>query len=281
MKIEKHEVSINETTSFALDGGAMFGIIPKPLWEKVYPSDKINRIKLTGRCLLIESDNKKILVDTGIGNFWDEKFRKIYDVENSENAIEQKLKEKNILPDNITDVILTHLHFDHTGGSVKLESDKLVPTFPNAKYYVQKEQFNWALHPSKKDAGSFIKERFLPLAEEGVLNFVDGEYEFDDGIKLLPVHGHTFGQQLVKIFDSSVTLLFAADLIPTSAHIHLPYIMGYDIQPLKTIEEKSIFLQKAVSDDWILIFGHDNYLLGSKVEKTEKGYKIKERIEQF
>ncbi len=281
MTIGKYKISIIDTASFALDGGAMFGIIPKPLWEKNYPCDNLNRIRLTGRCLLVESDKKKILVDTGIGNFWDEKFSKIYDVENSKNDIEKKLKEKNILPDSITDVILTHLHFDHTGGSVKSKEGKFVPTFPKAKYYVQKEQFNWALHPSKKDAGSFIKNRFLPLAEEGLLNFIDGEYEFDNEIKLLPVHGHTIGQQLVKIFDGSVTLLFAADLIPTSAHIHLPYIMGYDIQPLKTLEEKSIFLPEAVSDDWILIFGHDNYLIGGKIEKTEKGHKIKERIEQF
>ncbi|MBZ0178663.1 MAG: MBL fold metallo-hydrolase [Melioribacteraceae bacterium] len=281
MKIGKYNVSLIETTSFALDGGAMFGIIPKPLWEKTYPCDSLNRIKLTGRCLLIESDNKKILVDTGIGNFWDEKFKKIYDVEQFDNSVRNKLVEMDISPGKITDVILTHLHFDHTGGSTILEGDKFLPAFPHANYYVQREQFDWALHPSKKDAGSFIKNRFLPLAEQGVLNFIDGEHEFDDGIKLMPVHGHTFGQQLVKIFDSSVSLLFTADLIPTSSHIHIPYIMGYDIQPLKTIEEKSIYLPEAVSDDWILIFGHDNYLLGGKIEKTDKGYKIKERIEQI
>jgi glyoxylase-like metal-dependent hydrolase (beta-lactamase superfamily II) len=171
MKIGKYDITTLETGTFALDGGAMFGIIPKPLWETTNPADDKNRITLKAKCMLMRSDNKIILVDTGMGSFWDEKFQKIYDVDQSDNTLLNSLKKYNLAPSDITDVIITHLHFDHTGGSTVFENGKWIPAFPKAKYHVQKKHFRLATNPTDKDRGSFIRERFMPLAEEGVLEF--------------------------------------------------------------------------------------------------------------
>ncbi len=276
MKIGKYKISTLDTGTFALDGGAMFGIIPKPLWQKTNPSDERNRITLGVRCLLLESESKKILVDTGMGNNWDEKFISIYNVDQSENDLIKSLKFHRITPDQITDVILTHLHFDHTGGSTKLESDNLIPAFPNAKYYVQKKHFDWAQNPNDRDKGSFIPATFLPLHENGVLSFVNGDEFFDDEIQLLTINGHTIAQQMLKLSDSSNTFLFCGDLIPTMYHIPIPYVMGYDIQPLETVKEKKKFLQSAVDENWKLIFEHDTENVCATIQKTEKGFKYKE-----
>jgi glyoxylase-like metal-dependent hydrolase (beta-lactamase superfamily II) len=281
MKIGKYKISTIETGTFGLDGGAMFGIIPKPLWNKSTPADAKNRIKLGARCLLLESESKKILIDTGMGNNWDEKSKTIYDIQQPENALEKALKEKNVNPEEITNVILTHLHFDHVGGAVKKENDKIVPIFPNAKYHVQKEQYNWAMEPSDKDKGSFIKSTFVPLYEEGLLKFVNGEKQFDDEITLIPTGGHTFAHQMVKISDSSNTLLFCGDLIPTAAHVPLPYIMGYDINPLISIEEKKMYLNFAETENWKIIFEHDPVNVCGTIQKTEKGYVVKEKFKEL
>lgn len=281
MKIGKYKISVLDTGTFGLDGGAMFGIIPKPLWNKTTEADSKNRITLGGRCLLLQSESKTILVDTGIGNIWDEKFKSIYDVNQTENTLYKSLKEKNVEPDEITDVILTHLHFDHVGGAVKIENRKIIPVFSNAKYHVQKEQYKWAISPSDKDSGSFIEDTFSPLYEEGMFHFIHNSQHFDDEIELLNINGHTFAQQMVKLSDSSNTILFCADLVPTAAHIPIPYVMGYDINPMITIEEKKIHLTNAVDEEWKLVFGHDPVNVCATIQKTERGFAVKEKFDEL
>jgi glyoxylase-like metal-dependent hydrolase (beta-lactamase superfamily II) len=278
MKIGKYEVHTIQTGSFALDGGAMFGIIPKPLWQLTNPCDEMNRVELITRNLLLANGNKRILIDTGLGKHWDEKFNRIYNVGDTGHSIEFSLEELNITPDEITDVVLTHLHFDHTGGSTKYVNGKWLPVFPNAKHHVQKKHFNWARKPSEKDRASFVYNRFNPLYEEGLFNFIEGQIFIDDEIELLTINGHTFDQQIVKISDSSNTLLFSADLFPFSSHIPIPYVMGYDLQPLVTIEEKKKILAEATEKEWTLIFEHDPVYIGAKISMNEKGFMAKELI---
>ena len=280
MKIGKYKLSIIESGSFGLDGGAMFGIIPKVLWQKTNPPDEVNRIKLSTRHLILESDSKKIIIDTGMGNKWDDKSKNIYAID--ENFSMNSALEKNgIKSEEITDVILTHLHFDHTGGSTVQNNGKLEPAFPNAKYYVQKQNFDWARKPSGRDKGSYLNENFLPLFEEGMLNFIIGNAKFDDEIEMIVINGHTFGQQMVKISDVSNTFLFCADLIPTFAHIPLAYIMGYDLQPLVTLEEKKKYLKIAVNENWKLFFGHDPEIAFATVKKFGEGYIVDNKFRTF
>ena len=270
MQIGKYKLKSVLSGVFALDGGAMFGIIPKPLWEKTNPADELNRVSLSTRNLLLICDDKKILIDTGMGNKWDEKNKNIYHIDPKLN-LELALELNGIKPEDITDVLLTHLHFDHTGGSTKLENGKLVPAFPNAKYLVQKKNFEWAMNPSERDKGSYIKDNFEPLVKEGVLKLIDGEKEFDENISFRIINGHTFGQQMIKISDSSNTVLYCADLMPFISQIRIPYIMGYDLQPLITVQEKKKYLQLAADENWHLYFGHDPQFAAATVKHTEKG----------
>jgi glyoxylase-like metal-dependent hydrolase (beta-lactamase superfamily II) len=280
MKIGKYNLRIINSGFFGLDGGAMFGIIPKVLWQKTNPPDDANRIKLSTRHLLLESSSKKIIIDVGMGTKWDDKLKKIYAVDEN-HSMTQALNDAGLKHDDITDVILTHLHFDHAGGSTKSEDGKIIPTFPNAKYHVQKENYDWAKNPTEKDKGSFVKDDFVPLAEEGVLNFINGYEQFDDEIEFIVTNGHTFGQQLVKISDSSNTVLQCADLVPTISHIPVPYLMGYDVQPLITVREKSEILPVAVEENWKLFFGHDPQVAFATVKQTDKGVRTTERFTSF
>jgi glyoxylase-like metal-dependent hydrolase (beta-lactamase superfamily II) len=278
MKIGKYNLSAIETGYFALDGGAMFGVIPKTIWEKTNPADLRNRVKLTARCLMLSGEKRNILIDTGCGSKWDEKARYIYDFNFELFNLEKCLIDSKIKPDDITDVILTHLHFDHTGGSTKYYNGKLVPAFPNANYYVQKTNFEWAKNPCEKDRASFIKENYTPLYENGILKFIDGDFNFDEELEIINLNGHTFGQQLVKISDSSQTLLFNGDLFPYTAHIHIPSLPGYDLQPLITMEEKKKILNRAVEEEWKLFFEHDPDTVIATVKNTEKGFTVKEKF---
>jgi glyoxylase-like metal-dependent hydrolase (beta-lactamase superfamily II) len=280
MKIGKYTLHIINSGYFGLDGGAMFGIIPRPLWQKTNPPDEANRIKLATRNLLLIDGKRKILIDTGNGQKWDEKARSIYGFDFT-NSLEGSLNNINLKPEDITDVILTHLHFDHTGGSTKIENGKLVPTFPNAKYYVQKENYEWAVNPSERDKGSYLKDNFVPLIEEGVLTLIDDKEKFDDGIEFVIINGHTFAQQLIKISDSSSIILYCADLFPTTSHISLPYVMGYDLQPLVTVEEKKKVLAKAIEEKWKLFFEHDPETALASVEKSEKGFRAVDKKKEL
>jgi glyoxylase-like metal-dependent hydrolase (beta-lactamase superfamily II) len=281
MIIGKYKLILLDTGTFGLDGGAMFGIIPKPLWDKKIDADEKNRIKLGGRCLLLKSESRNILIETGIGNFWDEKFRKIYDLDFSEHSLKNSLNANGIKEDDITDVILTHLHFDHVGGAVIQKNNKFIPAFPNASYYVQRDHFNWAVNPSDKDRGSFIPHTFLPLYEEGILKFIDGNTVFDDEIELIVINGHTISQQMVKLSGSADSFLFCGDLIPTMHHIPVPYVMGYDIQPMITVEEKKRFLNIAVEQNWKLIFGHDHKIACADIIKSEKGFTVNQSADRI
>jgi glyoxylase-like metal-dependent hydrolase (beta-lactamase superfamily II) len=281
MKIGKYELHIVDSGTFALDGGAMFGIIPKPLWEKTNPPDEANRITLSTRNLLLISEDKKILVDTGMGSCWDEKSIEIYKINQAESSVDKSLKKLNLSKSDITHVILTHLHFDHTGGSVSKDNGKLIPSFPNAKYYVQKQNYIWAINPSDRDRGSYIKEKFYPLMEHGVLELLNGNEKFDDEIEFIIVNGHTFGQQLLKIFDSSDIILYCADLFPTASHIRIPYVMGYDIQPLETVKEKKMILHEIAEENWKLFFEHDPFNALATIKETEKGFMVDEKYAEF
>lgn len=270
MKIGKYNLHTVQSGLFSLDGGAMFGIIPKLLWEKTNPADELNRIKLSTRNLLLISDDKKILIDTGMGNKWDDKSKNIYNID-PKLDLELALEQNGIKSDEITDILLTHLHFDHTGGSTRIKNGKLIPGFPNAKYFVQKKNFEWAMNPSDRDKGSYIKENFEPLVKEGVLNLIDGEIDFDDNISFRIINGHTFSQQMIKISDSSNTVLYVADLLPFVSQIKIPYVMGYDLQPLVTVEEKKKYLKLAAEENWQLYFGHDPDYAIATVKHSEKG----------
>lgn len=281
MKIGKYNIKIVHSGYFALDGGAMFGIVPQTLWKKLIEPDELNRIPLAARNLLLDDGTKKILIDTGMGNKWNEKDIKIYKIDNSEFSLSNSLEKLFIKKEEITDVFLTHLHFDHTGGSTEIIEDKIVPTFPNAIYHVQKINFEWAMNSDAKDNVSYMKENFEPLANEGILNLVEGNKNYNDQISFEVVNGHTFGHQMIKISDGVNTLLYLGDLIPTSAHLNYPYIMGYDLQPLITLEEKRKYIPKAVEEDWLLFFEHDPKIAAAKISFGEKGIIIREKFENF
>jgi glyoxylase-like metal-dependent hydrolase (beta-lactamase superfamily II) len=276
MKIGKYQIRSIKSGMFKLDGGAMFGVVPKVLWNKTNPADELNRIDLTTRSLLLESDDRKILVDTGIGKKYDEKFRDIYAVDNL--PIDEALRQKGINPDSITDVIITHLHFDHAGGSTKTLGNEIVPTFPNAKYYVQKEHLNWALNPSDKDRASFLKNDFLPLQNFNQLILTEGNFQLDDEIEILISNGHTPHQQHLKISDGEKTIFYCGDLIPTTSHIPFPFVMSYDLFPLTTIEEKKKILPIAFQEKWILFFEHDPKISAVTIKEGKKGFEVDQII---
>lgn len=275
----KVEVKTVDTGIFGLDGGSMFGIIPKNLWVKAYsePDDE-NRIPLASRPLLITYNDRRILIDTGNGNKFNEKLQRIYKVDLEKSNIINALSNYNLTPDLITDVILTHLHFDHCGGSTIEVDGKIIPTFPNARYYVQEEQWNWALHPTEKDAGSFMKNDFFPLKEHNVLELLNGLTKLFDFIEIIPLFGHTPAMQTIKLNLNGQILFYAADLFPTSAHLNLPYILAYDNFPLTTLKEKKEILQQAIEEDWIIIFEHDAFAIAGKIGFANGKYFVKEKI---
>lgn len=280
MKIGRYEVKLVDAGRFRLDGGAMFGVVPKVLWHQKCPADEKNRIRMATNCLLLSGDNKNILIDTGIGYKSDEKFAKIFAIDYSEYDLNRSLQNLGTEHDEITDVILTHLHFDHTGGATEVsDNGQVVPTFPKAKYYVQKGQLEWAKNPLEKDRASFLKENFQPLEEAGQLVILERAGELFPTIELILVDGHTRAQQLVLIHGEERSLLFAGDLVPTSNHIPIPWVMGYDNEPLKTIQEKKKILERAAGENWLLFFEHDPEIRCAVVKKGAKDYEIGEIIE--
>ncbi len=279
MKIGAYEVFTIETGYVSLDGGAMFGVVPKVLWSKTNPADELNRIVLAMRTMVIRGNNRLILVDTGVGHKLSEKLSKIYNVDHKKHDLEKDLQAHGLAVDDFTDVIITHLHFDHTGGATAMRNGKVQPTFPNAKYYVQAEQWYWANNPSEKDRASYMPENFKPIEEAGQLVQLDGPKELFPGIEVLVMFGHTHGMQLVKISDGRQTLLYCADLMPTASHIPLPYIMAYDNNPLITLEEKKRLLPQAVKENWILIFEHDPFRAAGRVIEDDKGFRLGEEID--
>ncbi len=274
MKIGEYTLSALETCRFYLDGGAMFGVVPKVLWERSNPSDSKNRIEMAARTLLITDGKRRILVDTGVGQGWDGKFSDIYGIDHSKYTLVNSLAAAGLSPSDITDVVLTHLHFDHVGGaSLKDEAGNVSPTFPNATYYIQKKHYEWAINPSEKDSASFRNEKYVPLYDQGRLKLLNGETELLPGISIKLTDGHTIAHQTLLVTDGSKSLYHPGDTIPTSSHIPLPYIMGYDNNPLITLEEKKSILKRAAENGWSLFFEHDPKRACTLVEKTEKGYR--------
>ena len=271
MHIGKYEVHPVETGRFALDGGAMFGVVPKPLWEKSIPPDEKNRIPLAARALLVRGDGRTILVDTGNGGKFDEKLRSIYKIDAGGRDLVASLAARGVTPESVTDVILTHLHFDHAGGSTERVNGELVPVFPRARYYVQAEHWRAAQAPTERDRASFFSDDFLPLFERGMLEFTEGDGEIIPGIAVRCVHGHTSALQCPVISDGRETLFYCADLVPTSAHVPLPWIMGYDLRPLVTLEEKRRILGQAADEGWIMFFEHDPGLAAARLVRNDRG----------
>lgn len=283
MKIGQYDVNIIETCRFALDGGAMFGVVPKNLWAKAYPHvDDQNRIAMSARALLVRGGGRTIVVDAGCGTKMGEKLEAIYALDNSIYTLAGGLAEHGVQPEDVTDFIYTHLHFDHAGGSTRLdESGAVVPTFPNARHYVQQGQLQWARNPTDKDRASFMPENWEPVAERGLLETLDGDGELFPGITMRVVHGHTRAMQLVAVEggnDGEAGLVYCADLIPTSAHIPFPYIMGYDNFPLTTLEEKQQFLPEAHERRWLLCFEHDAFTDAVRIGTGKRGFEITERV---
>lgn len=278
MKIGPYEIQTLETGRFALDGGAMFGVVPKVLWSQHYPADELNRITMALRVLLLRSEEHVVLIDTGLGDKFSEKQAQMYGMEPGSGSLLLALEQAGLRPEEITDVILTHLHFDHAGGATRREGENLVPTFPQARYWVQQRNWDWANHPSEKDRASYLKENFQPLHEAGVLHFLDGESEILPGIFAWVSDGHTVGQQLIRVQDPQTALIYCADIIPMAAHLRLPYIMGYDLYPMTTLEEKRRILERACAEGWILVFEHDPRVAACRVNVGAKGAQIAEEL---
>lgn len=274
MQFGNWKVDLVQTGHFMLDGGAMFGVVPKNLWQKPCPADTQNRIEMTMRTMVLRGNDRVVLVDTGMGHKDSQKFHDIFGVDFREYSIPAALASLDIAAGDVTDVILTHLHFDHAGGSVLREGDALSLTFPNATHYVQRRQWEWALNPSERDRASFLPENHLPIEEAGRLQLLDGEEELFPGVSLHVVDGHTFGQQLVRVDGDARSLLYAADLIPMSAHVPGPWIMGYDLQPLVTLGEKNNLLARAAREGDILVFEHDRAVEAGRVVSTDKGFRL-------
>lgn len=272
MTLGDYELHAIDTGRFGLDGGAMFGVVPKPLWSRSNPPDDRNRIELAARALLLVGRGKTILVDNGNGSKFTDKQIDIYRLDTSLFDLTRSLAVHGVAPQDITDVILTHLHFDHAGGSTVRIDGELTPAFPRARYYVQRSQWNQAVNPTEKDRGSFMPDDFLPLMEHGVLELLDGEGELFPGISLLIVNGHTSGLQLPLITGGSATVLYCCDLFPTISHVPLPYIMAYDLRPMVTLEEKKKLLPRAFEEGWTLFFEHDPAVTAGKLKKTDKGF---------
>lgn len=265
-----------ETGNLKLDGGAMFGVVPKVLWNKVYPSDENNLCNWAMRCLLVEDEDRLILIDNGIGDKQDEKFLKHFYL-NGDATLESSLAEHGFKPEDITDMILTHLHFDHCGGSIKYAANhkdfKLA--FPNATYWASKEQYNWAIQPNRREQASFLKENILPIEESGQLKLIDEEGEFLPNITAKLFNGHTEGQLIPYINYNGRTLAFMADLMPSTAHIPMPWIMAYDVRPLETLKDKERFYKEALEKDIVLFLEHDLYNECCTLHSTEKGVRVR------
>jgi glyoxylase-like metal-dependent hydrolase (beta-lactamase superfamily II) len=279
MRAGQYEVYSIETGRFALDGGAMFGVVPKNLWEKTNPPDEWNRITLAARALLLRGGGRTILVDVGVGTKFNEKLRSIYRIDMRESDLLNSLDRHGVKPEGVTDVILTHLHFDHAGGGTTIVDGKVVPTFPNARYWVQQRHWDAACTPTERDRASFYSQDFLPLREHGLIHFTDGEGEILPGISCRVVHGHTTALQCPLIEGENVKIFYCADLVPTIAHIALPWIMAYDLRPLVTLEEKRAILRTAADEGWIMFFEHDPETEAVTLERSEKGIVLGERLE--
>ncbi|GAB2679560.1 MBL fold metallo-hydrolase [Flavihumibacter cheonanensis] len=258
-----------DTGYFKLDGGAMFGVVPKTMWNKLNPADENNLCTWAMRCLLVEDGNRLILIDTGIGNKQDTKFFSHYHL-HGDSSLDSSLAQHGFHHDDITDVFLTHLHFDHCGGAIIRQGDQLIPAFKNATYWSHADHWNWAVHPNDREKASFLKDNILPIQESGQLKFIEGE-SFTDNFSVRLVNGHTNSMMLPQLNYKGRTIVYMADLLPSAAHLPIPYVMAYDMFPLTTLQEKKSFLAEAVENNYLLYFEHDPQIELAELVQTEKG----------
>lgn len=280
IKIGPYTVDILDTGSFGLDGGAMFGVVPKPLWEKAYTNaDERNRIPMVARCLLIRGGGKCIVVDTGNARHMSQKLHDIYALDFSFSSLDASLRRFDVEPADVTHVLLTHLHFDHAGGTVIPSGDGFTPRFANARHIVQAEHLAYSERPSEKDRASFLPETWRTIQDHGLFDCSEGDGEILPGIFVRRLYGHTTAMQGIRITDGISTVFFGADLMPTGAHIPVPYVMGYDNEPLRTIGEKKLMLPRAVDEKWIVVFEHDALRQASSIVHTDKGFGMGDVVE--
>jgi glyoxylase-like metal-dependent hydrolase (beta-lactamase superfamily II) len=274
-----------DTGFFKLDGGAMYGVVPKSIWHKLNPADENNLCSWALRCLLVQDGDRLILIDTGNGDKQDAKFFSHYYL-HGDDTLQKSLAKHGFTQDDITDVFLTHLHFDHCGGAIARQGEKLVPAFKNAVYWSNQRHWQWATQPNEREKASFLKENILPIEESGRLQFVPVGNEqsiiapfasgISNNIEVILVSGHTDAMMLPVLQYKGKTIVYMADLLPSVGHIPLPYVMAYDMFPLTTLHEKKAFLQQAVEKDWILFFEHDPVNECCTLQQTEKGIRVKE-----
>jgi glyoxylase-like metal-dependent hydrolase (beta-lactamase superfamily II) len=263
------------TGHFKLDGGAMFGVVPKSMWQKINPADDNNMCSWAMRCLLVQDGKRLILIDNGMGNKQDDKFFGYYFLHGND-TLDLSLAKHGFHRDDITDVFLTHLHFDHCGGSISYNADrtKLEPAFKNAKYWCNEKHWEWAVNPNPREKASFLKENILPIKESGQLHFLDTSKDFMTDFAMFEAHGHTEAMMLPLITYKNTTVAFMADLIPSAGHIPMPYVMAYDTRPLDTMKEKEYILKQAAQNNWTLFFEHDPTIECGTVIQTERGIKL-------
>lgn len=287
LKIGNYEVHAVPTGLFGLDGGAMFGTVPKVLWEKSNPSDSTNRIAMEARALLLKSPTHRILIDCGIGGDFvakygeklGAKFEEMYAIDRGATSLEGSLKRLGLTPDDITHVIFTHLHFDHAGAATKSENGNIVPTFKNAKHFVQRANLETARLPNRREKASYFGVNFEAVIANNQMEVLDGPVnELLPGVSVAITNGHTLGQQYVRISDGKNTVYYCGDLIPTSSHVRLPWVMGYDLRPLELIEEKAVLLEQATKESAYLFFEHDPYLDLVKVLADRGDFAVHERF---
>ena len=278
------KLHIIETGYFKLDGGAMFGVVPKTLWSRTNPADSMNRIDLAARSLLIEDGNRLILIDAGMGNKQEDRFFRHF-ILYGNDSLDESIKKAGFNRTDITDVFLTHLHFDHCGGAVRCNENKTAYklSFPNARYWSNKQHWEWAVNPNEREKASFLSENLMPIQESGQLCFIDTpktSFASDCGLGfgVLFVNGHTEKQMIPHISYRGKTLVFMADLLPTAGHLPLPYIIGYDVRPLQTLEEKKRFLSRAADENFVLFMQHDANNPLITVQHTDRGVRLHESL---
>lgn len=279
MRLGDFTLTAVETGSFRLDGGTMFGVVPKVLWSKTNPADENNRIVMAMRVLCIERGGQRIVVDSGAGTKLDEKMVRNYCIDT--DGLGSALTGAGIDPETVMGAIVTHLHFDHAGGFTYRDSNGAAElTLPDAIHYVQRRQWEAALHPNEKDRASFFPDNYLPIEEQDMLELLDGEVEIIPGVTVIPTDGHTPGHQVVLIESNGEKLLYCGDLIPLASHVNLPYIMSFDHFPLETLEEKRRILGLAAAEGWILFFEHDPFIAACTVGRADRGrFEVVEEID--